>query len=168
MPLPFRPELDSLQTYVPPTSWRMAAEGRADDYAKLTSNELAFGPLPEAEAALAEVLPRANRYPDSHVSRLRQVVADANLGTETSNVLVGNGSSEVLLNALQLPPAGGEVVYPWPSFSLYPMLCAVLGMTARPIPLAASDGVPAGIPAEDVLSAVTDRTRAVILCNPNN
>ena len=168
MPLPFRPELDSLQTYVPPKSWRMAAEGRADDYAKLTSNELALGPLPEAEAALAEVLPRANRYPDSHVSRLREVVADANPGAETSNVLVGNGSSEVLLNALQLLPAGGEVAYPWPSFSLYPMLCAVLGMDARPVPLTASDGVPAGIPAEDVLSAVTDRTRAVILCNPNN
>jgi histidinol-phosphate aminotransferase len=168
MPLPFRPELDSLRTYVPPKSWRMAAEGRADDYAKLTSNELAFGPLPEAEAALAEVLPRANRYPDSHVSRLREVIAESNPGTETSNVLVGNGSSEVLLNALQLLPAGGEVVYPWPSFSLYPMLCAVLGMEARPVPLTETAGVPAGIPADGILSAVTDRTRAVILCNPNN
>jgi histidinol-phosphate aminotransferase len=146
----------------------MAAEGRADNYAKLTSNELTFGPLPEAEAALAEVLPRANRYPDSHVSRLREVIAEANPGTETSNVLVGNGSSEVLLNVLQLLPSGGEVVYPWPSFSLYPMLCAVLRMTARPVPLTETDGVPAGIPAEGVLSAVTDRTRAVILCNPNN
>ena len=168
MPVPFRPELDSLRTYVPPKSWRMAAEGRADDYAKLTSNELAFGPLPEAEAALVEVLPRANRYPDSHVTRLRQVIAEANPGAETTNVLVGNGSSEVLLNALQLLPAGGEVVYPWPSFSLYPMLCAVLGMDARPVPLTETDGVPAGVPADDVLSAVTDRTRAVILCNPNN
>ena len=168
MPLPFRSELDSLKTYVPPKSWRMAAEGRADDYAKLTSNELAFGPLPEAEAALSEVLPRANRYPDSHVSRLRQVIADANPGTEPSNVLVGNGSSEVLLNALQLLPAGGEVVYPWPSFSLYPMLCAVLGMSARAVPLTGTNGVPAGLPADGILSAVTDRTRAVILCNPNN
>ena len=168
MTVPFRPELDSLQTYVPPKSWRMAAEGRADEYAKLTSNELAFGPLPEAEAALSEVLPRANRYPDSHVSRLRQVIADANPGTETANVLVGNGSSEVLLNALQLLSSGGEVVYPWPSFSLYPMLCAVLGMAARPVPLTDTDGIPTGIPGEDILSAVTERTRAVILCNPNN
>jgi len=168
MPVAFRSELDSLKTYVPPKSWRMAAEGRADDYAKLTSNELAFGPLPEAEAALSEVLPRANRYPDSHVSRLREVVAHANPGTQTANVLVGNGSSEVLLNALQLLPAGGEVVYPWPSFSLYPMLCAVLGMAGRPVPLTETGGVPAGIPADGILSAVTDRTRAVILCNPNN
>src|SRR4028118_172119 len=163
MRVPFRPELDSLQTYVPPKSWRMAAEGRADACGNLPSNELAFGPLPEAEAALAEVLPRANRYPDSHVSRLREVVAEANPGTQTSNVLVGNGSSEVLLNALQLLPAGGEVVYPWPSFSLYPMLCAILGMAARPVPLTETSGVPAGIPAEDVLSAVTDRKRRELL-----
>lgn len=164
MPVTFRAELDSLRTYVPPKSWRMAAEGRAGDYAKLTSNELAFGPLPEAEAALAEALPRANRYPDSHVSRLRQAISDANPGSETANVLVGNGSSEVLLNALQLLPGGGEIIYPWPSFSLYPMLCAVLGMTPRPVPL----GEDNGIPAEAMLSAVTEVTRAVILCNPNN
>ena len=142
----------------------MAAEGTDENrYAKLTSNELAFGPLPEAEAALTEVLPRANRYPDSHVTRLRQVVAEANAGAETRNVLVGNGSSEVLMNVLQLLPIG-EVVYPWPSFSLYPMICAVLGMTARPVSLTEEHE----IPAEALLSAVTNETQAVILCNPNN
>jgi histidinol-phosphate aminotransferase len=160
----FRKELDPLRPYVPPKSWRMAAEGTDENrYAKLTSNELAFGPLPEAEAALAEVLPRANRYPDSHVTRLRQVVADANASTETRNVLVGNGSSEVLMNVLQLLPVG-EIVYPWPSFSLYPMICAVLGMAARPVSLTKNHE----IPTKALLSAVTDETRAVILCNPNN
>ena len=54
-------------------------------------------------------------------------MADANPGTDSRNVLVGNGSSEVLLNVLQLFRAPGEVVYPWPSFSLYPSVCAVLG-----------------------------------------
>ncbi len=165
MPLTFRPELDPLRPYVPPKSWRMAAEGKDDNaYAKLTSNELAFGPLPEAEAALTEALPRANRYPDSHVSRLRRAIADANPGSEPRNVLVGNGSSEVLMNALQLLPRGGELAFPWPSFSLYPMVCAVLGMTARPVPLAEGHE----IPSEALLSAITDETRAVILCNPNN
>ncbi|MEJ7872074.1 MAG: aminotransferase class I/II-fold pyridoxal phosphate-dependent enzyme [Rubrobacteraceae bacterium] len=160
----FRSELDPLRPYIPPKSWRMAAEGTDENrYAKLTSNELAFGPLPEAEAALAEVLPRANRYPDSHVTRLRQVVAEANAGAETRNVLVGNGSSEVLMNVLQLLPVG-EVIYPWPSFSLYPMICMVLGMTARPVSLTENHE----IPAEALLSAVTDETRALILCNPNN
>ncbi len=165
MPIPFREELDSLQTYVPPKSWRMAAEGTDENgYAKLTSNELAFGPLPEAEAALAEALPRANRYPDSHASRLRQAVADANPGSETANVLVGNGSSEVLFNVLQLLPGGGEIVFPWPSFVIYPTMCAVLGMTARPVPLDKQQE----IDAEALLYAVGPRTRALILCNPNN
>ena len=164
MPVAFRHELDPLRPYVPPKTWRMAAEGTDDAYAKLTSNELAFGPLPEAEVALSEALPRANRYPDSHVSRLRRTIADANPGSAPRNVLVGNGSSEVLMNALQLLPGGGEIVFPWPSFSLYPMLCAVLGMTARQVPL--TDG--REIPTEALLSAVTSETRAVIVCNPNN
>src|SRR5215217_7821008 len=164
MPVALRPELDPLRPYIPPKSWRMAAEGTDDRYAKLTSNELAFGPLPEAEAALSEALPRANRYPDSHASRLRQAVVDANPGTETRNVLVGNGSSEVLLNVLQLLPAPGEVVYGWPSFSLYPSVCAVLGMTAREVPLTEEQE----IKPEALLSAVMDRTRVVILGNPNN
>ncbi len=91
-------------------------------------------------------------------------MADANPGTETRNVLVGNGSSEVLLNVLQLLPTPGEVVYGWPSFSLYPSVCAVLGMTAREVPLTEKQE----IKPEALLSAVTNRTRAVILCNPNN
>ena len=161
----FRPELDPLRPYVPPKSWRMVAEGTDDKtYAKLTSNELAFGPLPEATEALMEALPRANRYPDSHVSRLRGVVADANPGSEPHNVLVGNGSSEVLMNTLQLLPKGCEVVYPWPSFSVYPMLCAVLGLTARPVSLSEAQEVQP----KALLAAVTTETSAVILCNPNN
>ena len=163
--LRFRSELDPLRTYVPPKSWRMAAEGTDEfGYAKLTSNELAFGPLPEAAEALAEALPRANRYPDSHVSRLREAIADANPGTETSNVLVGNGSSEVIFNTLQLLPRGGEVVFPWPSFSLYPTICAILGMTARPVPLDRDNGMNV----EALLDATGPETRALILCNPNN
>jgi histidinol-phosphate aminotransferase len=92
------------------------------------------------------------------------VVADSNPGTETRHVLVGNGSSEVLLNVLQLLPFPGEVIYGWPSFSLYPSVCTVLGMTAREVPLTEGQE----IEPEALLSAVTDRTRAVILCNPNN
>ncbi|MBA2691217.1 MAG: aminotransferase class I/II-fold pyridoxal phosphate-dependent enzyme [Rubrobacter sp.] len=159
----FREELEPLRPYVPPKSWRMAAESDDDGLAKLTSNELAFGPLPEAETALTEALTRANRYPDSHVSRLREAVADANPGSETSNVLVGNGSSEVIFNVLQLLPPG-DVVYGWPSFSMYPTICAVLGMNAREVPLTENEK----FDLEAMLRTVTHETRAVILCNPNN
>jgi histidinol-phosphate aminotransferase len=160
----FREELEPLRPYVPPKSWRMAAEGTDDSYAKLTSNELSFGPIPEAETALKEALSRSNRYPDSHVGRLREAVAEANPGSETSNVLVGNGSSEVIFNILQLLPAGGEVVYGWPSFSMYPTMCSILAMKAREIPLTKNEE----FDLEAMLEAVNEETRAVILCNPNN
>src|SRR3712207_8074634 len=69
----FRAELDPLAPYEPPRmSQEAAAEHGTDGYVKLTSNELSFGPLPEAEAALAEELPRANRNPDRHANSLRE------------------------------------------------------------------------------------------------
>ena len=127
----FRAELDPLAPYKPPRmSQEAAAERGTDGYVKLTSNELSFGPLPEAEAALAEALPRANRYPDRHASSLREAVASANPGADSrKNVLVGNGSSEVLLNLLQLVQRPGEVVFPWPSFGLYVNISVTLGLT---------------------------------------
>ena len=73
MAINFRPELDPLSPYRPPRAANEAAAERgAEGYVKLTSNELSFGPLPEAEAALAEALPRANRYPDRYVASLRE------------------------------------------------------------------------------------------------
>jgi histidinol-phosphate aminotransferase len=166
MPVTFRSELDPLAPYRPPRmSQEAAAERKTDGYAKLTSNELSFGPLPEAEAALVEALPRANRYPDRHASALREAVAEANPGTDPArNVLVGNGSSEVLLNLLQLVERPGEVVFPWPSFGLYVAIAVTLGLSPKKVPLNDRHGAKP----EALLSAVTDETRAVILSNPNN
>jgi histidinol-phosphate aminotransferase len=164
--LRFRPELDPLTPYKPPRpSQEAAAERGTDDYVKLTSNELSFGPLPEAEAALAEALPRANRYPDRHAAALREAVAAADPGTDPArNVLVGNGSSEVLLNLLQLVEQPGEILFPWPSFSLYVSIGITLGLSPKKVPLTKRHE----IEPEALLSAVTGETRAVILSNPNN
>ncbi len=161
----FRAELEPLSPYKPP---RAAAEAEADrgpdGYVKLTMNELSFGPLPEAQAALAEALPRANRYPDRYAGALREEIVAANPGSAVENIVVGNGSSEVLLNVLQLLERPGEVVFPWPSFGLYRSIAPVLGMQAKTVPL--TEGY--RIKPEAILSAVTAETRAVVLCNPNN
>jgi histidinol-phosphate aminotransferase len=164
--LRFRAELDALVPYEPPRmSEEAAAERGADGYVKLTSNELSFGPLPEAEAALAEALPRANRYPDRQAHSLREAVAAANSGADpTKNVLVGNGSSEVLMNLLHLIERPGEVVFPWPSFGLYVAIGITLGLRTRKVPLTERHETKP----EALLSAVTGETRAVILANPNN
>ena len=141
-----------------------AKTGVATDFVKLTSNELSFGPLPEAEAALSQVLPRLNRYPDRNVGDLRAEISAANPGCGTENVLVGNGSSEVLLNLLQLAERPGNVVFPWPSFGLYRAICTILGLEARSVPLTEDYAVDP----EALASATDPGTRAVILCNPNN
>ena len=162
----FRAELDPLKPYEPPrVSQEAAAERGVDGYVKLTSNELSFGPLPEAEVALAEALPRANRYPDRHAASLREAVAAANPLTDPAkNVLVGNGSSEVLLNLLQLVERPGEMLFPWPSFGLYVAIGTTLGLKTTRVPLTERHRAKP----EALLSAVTGETRAVILSNPNN
>src|SRR3712207_7378438 len=91
--LRFRGELDPLSPYKPP---RMSLEAAAEQigpdgspnggYVKLTSNELSFGPLPEAETAMQEALPRLNRYPDRHAGALREAVAEANHGMEPGKI----------------------------------------------------------------------------------
>jgi histidinol-phosphate aminotransferase len=166
----FRGDLEPLSPYKPP---RMSLEAAAEHvgpgsspngYTKLTSNELSFGPLPEAETAVREALSRLNRYPDRHAAALREAAAAANLGTEPENVLVGNGSSEILLNLLQLLTRPGEVVFPWPSFGLYATIATILGFGAKKVPLTGRHE----IKPEALLSDVGPETRAVILCNPNN
>src|ERR671933_80378 len=167
MPVTFRPELNPLTPYEPPRMTQEEAAGRGADasYVKLTSNELSFGPLPEAEVALAEALPRANRYPDRHAESLREAVAGANPGTDPArNVLVGNGSSEVLFNLLQLVERPGEIVFPWPSFGLYVAIGITLGLRIKKVPLTQRHRAKP----EALLSALADDTRAVILSNPNN
>jgi histidinol-phosphate aminotransferase len=163
--------LEPLSPYKPP---RMSLEAAAEQigpdgspnggYVKLTSNELSFGPLPEAETAMQEALPRLNRYPDRHSSALREAVAEANFGMDPSNVLVGNGSSEVLFNLLQLVERPGEVVSPWPSFGLYNAISTILGLRLRKVPLAENHQVDL----DALRAAVASETRSVILSNPNN
>src|SRR5215211_4022755 len=162
MPVTFRSELDPLSPYNPPQAANEAAAERgAEGYVKLTSNELSFGPLPEAEAAVAEALPRANRYPDRYVASLREEVVSANPGSALENILVGNGSSEILLNLVERT---GEVIFPWPSFGLYASIGTVLGLRITKVPLTDDHEIKPGA----LLSAVTDDTRAVIVSNPNN
>jgi histidinol-phosphate aminotransferase len=166
----FRGELEPLSPYKPPRmSLEAAAEhvgpgGSPNGYVKLTSNELSFGPLPEAETAMREALPRLNRYPDRHAGALREVVAAANPGTSPENVLVGNGSSEILINLLQLVERPGEVVTPWPSFGLYAAISTILGLRLKKVPLTEEYEMDP----EALLSAAGPGTRAIILCNPNN
>jgi histidinol-phosphate aminotransferase len=79
-------------------------------------------------------------------------------------VVVGNGSSEILVDLLQILDRPGEVVFPWPSFPLYSSATRVVGLTERRVSL--DERHAADLDA--LHAAVGPETRAVILCNPNN
>jgi histidinol-phosphate aminotransferase len=160
-----RAVLDDILPYHPP---RLADEISVDrgstKFVKLTMNELSFGPLPEAREAVVESLSRGGRYPDRDADPLREAIADANPGIAPDNVVVGNGTSEVLVDLMQILDRPGEIIIPWPSFPFYVSAASVVGLRARKVPL--DENHRADL--EAMLFAVSGETRAVILCNPNN
>ncbi len=143
-----------------------AADGYSlpEDVAHLASNESPFAPLPQVARAAAGVLEGVNRYPDPTNARLRRALADR-YGVPAKRIAVGNGSCDVLLAAgTALLEPGAEVVYAWPSFSMYPHLAAATGATAIPVPLDGGDRHDLDRMAEEITVA----TRMLLVCNPNN
>jgi histidinol-phosphate aminotransferase len=150
-----RPEIASI---VPYRQGRSAAE----DAFKLSSNENPFPPLPEVLAAITEA--SINRYPEGSAAVLRARIAER-FGVSPEQVQVGAGSVSVLAQLIQAASGpGDEVVYAWRSFEAYPLLVATAGSTAVEVPL--TKGARHDLPA--MVAAITDRTRVVIVCSPNN
>ena len=143
-----------------------AADGYAldDDVALLASNESPFRPLPEVVAAAQRAIEGVNRYPDPESSTLRAALS-ARYGVPPNRIAVGNGSCDVLLAAGEaLLEPGAELVYAWPSFSMYPHLAAATGATALTVDLDADDRHDL----DALAQAVTVATRLLVVCNPNN
>lgn len=160
-----RSVLGGVSPYNPPRlREEISVDYGSERYVKLTMNELSFGPLPEAKAAIVETLSRAGRYPDRDATPLREAIAGANPGLSPENVVVGNGSSETLVDLMQVLERPGNVVIPWPSFPFYVSAARVVGLDTEKVPL--DNAHKADLDA--MLAAVTESTRAVILCNPNN
>jgi histidinol-phosphate aminotransferase len=136
----------------------------AAEVVQLASNESPYAPVGAVVEAVARAAAGLNRYPDPAARALRSALAHR-YDFAPERIAVGNGSCEVLLAAAEavLEP-GDDLVYAWPSFSMYPHLPAVTGteaLTAALTPGAAHD-------LEALRLAITDRTRLVLVCNPNN
>ena len=143
-----------------------AAEGYslAGDVAMLASNESPFAPLPQVVEAASRALASTNRYPDPTNARLRRALSDR-YGVPARRIAIGNGSCDVLLAAgAALLEPGAEVVYAWPSFSMYPHVAAATGARAIAVALDGEDRHDLGRMAGEVTVA----TRLLIVCNPNN
>ena len=131
---------------------------------KLASNETPFAPHPQVMEAVERELRTLNRYPDPDKTALRRRLA-GRFELPASRVAVGNGSCELLLSAGEaLLEPGAEIVYAWPSFSIYPHLAAASGARAITVPLDADGRHDLDAMAREV----THATRMVVVCNPNN
>jgi histidinol-phosphate aminotransferase len=131
---------------------------------RLASNESPYPPLPEVRAAIDRACATLNRYPDPSNSLLRRRLSDR-YGVPVPRIAIGNGSCDILLAAGEaLLEPGAEVLYSWPSFSVYPHLSAASGAHAVTVAL---DGAERH-DLEAMLREVTVATRLVIVCNPNN
>jgi histidinol-phosphate aminotransferase len=130
---------------------------------KLSSNENPRPPHPRIVEAVVNAMLSSNRYPESGCPQLTAAIAKHH-GIADTEVMVGHGSNEIIdLLVRACAGAGDNVIYPVPSFIVYHLIAKVCGC----------EGI--GVPCRDyrldlgaMRDAVTDRTRAVFLCNPNN
>ena len=115
--------------------------------------------LPHSEivnAAIARARGRVNGYPDRHATPARRLLAERH-GLSPDQIALGNGAAELLHSAaLALLSPGDELLMPWPSYPLYPLMAAHAGATPVPV----EEG--------PISAAVGERTKAVVICNPND
>jgi histidinol-phosphate aminotransferase len=131
---------------------------------KLSSNENPYPPLPGVLDAVARAAAEMNRYPDMGCVALYDAVA-AKLDVAPDQLAAGTGSVAVLYQLLQAycDPAD-EVVHAWRSFEAYPIAVSVAGAVSVQVPLTAGGRHDL----DAMAAAVTDRTKVVVLCTPNN
>jgi histidinol-phosphate aminotransferase len=130
---------------------------------KLASNENPLGASPRAIAAATAALPEVYLYPDGNAFNLKQALSKK-LGVTTDQLIIGNGSSDILdfvLRAFVTP--AHKVIYAQHAFAMYPILTRIVGATAVQVP-----AVNWGHDLDAMLEAIATDTRVIFIANPNN
>ena len=157
-------KIKNLPVYVPgKTSEQIEKEFGIKDAVKMASNENPLGPSPMAVEALKSFGVQIHLYPDGDCGALKSALSD-NLGVMPDNLVVGNGSNEILdLIAKVFLGPGDEAIYGEHGFVVYPIVTAAAGAekVVSPMPLLKHD-------LEDFAARLTSRTKVVFLANPNN
>ena len=159
-----RPAVAAMASYRPGKSAAQAEDEHGiTDAIKLASNENPYPPVPAVVEAVAAAAGDVNRYGDHRATDLRAAIAGW-LDVDVDRVAAGCGSVGLLQQLLlAYVDPGDEVVYPWPSFEAYPIDVQLTGGVEVTVPL-----VDHTFDLEAVAAAVTDRTKLVLLANPNN
>ncbi len=136
---------------------------REEEIIKLASNENPLGPSPKALEAMHRMLERSHFYPDGGGYELRGALAER-LGVTRDHILLGNGSNEIIefIGHAFLHP-GDEVIVAQHSFAVYKLMAQLFGADTVEVP---DPDYTADLDA--MLAAITDKTRAVFIANPNN
>ncbi len=141
---------------------------RQPELHRMMSNE---NPIPPSEKVMQTIMKygaMANRYPDQGLV-VRSKIAEINGLDGPDNVMLGNGSSEVFDNIFRsfLQP-GEEVIQHTPCFGIYKLRCDILGGKLVSVPMVYKDRKELAYDADSILKAVTDKTKIIVVANPNN
>jgi len=133
------------------------------DVIKLASNENSFGPSPKAISAIKRSLKDLNRYPDANAFYLKKKLAKS-LGVKTENIVVSNGSDEIIVLCCRafLEP-GDEVIISDPTFPIYKIASQAQGAKIKFIPL---KDMRYDLAAKK--KAITKKTKIIFIANPDN
>ena len=138
-------------------------ESGRQEVIKLASNENALGASPAAIAAIRDALDISHRYVESSARRVRERLATL-VGLNPDHLIAGNGSDALLLAAaMAFLSREDEVIVPEITFSMYEIVARTMG--ARVVHAPMND---MSIDVTSILARVTNATKAVFLCNPNN
>jgi len=162
--VPLRKNLLGIKPYIPGKPIEeLERELGIQNASKIASNENPLGPSPKVLKALEKALSKISRYPDGGAHNLSHALS-RHLGVNPKQILLGNGSNEllVLLGQMVLNP-GDEVVFAEPGFIIYPLVAQLFEAVPRAIPLKdfAHD-------LQAFSKALTPKTKLVYICNPNN
>ncbi|MCX2967923.1 MULTISPECIES: histidinol-phosphate transaminase [Streptomyces] len=157
-----RAVLDGIPTYKPGKRDAGAAAGTVTY--KLSSNENPYPPLPGVLESAVAAAGEFNRYPDMACVGLTAALAER-FDVPASHVATGTGSVGVAQQLVQATSGpGDEIMYAWRSFEAYPIISRISGATPVQVPL--TEGEAHDLDA--MADAVTERTRLIFVCNPNN
>ncbi len=159
-----RPAVSNLASYTPgKAAADVEDEHDISNAIKLASNENPWPPVPEVAAAIAAAVTGINRYADNSATDVREAIGGW-LGLDPSHITVGCGSSGLLQQLfMAYVDPGDEVVFPYPSFEIYPVFSTLFDAVEVRTPL-----IDHTFDLDAVADAVTEKTKLIFLATPNN
>lgn len=161
--------VDEMDSYVPGRSQDEIAEDfnlNKDDIIKLGSNENPWGPSPKAVEAIKNEINSINRYPESQLKELIAEIARYSQVKDTQVIIGGDGADEIIdVLAKTFIDEGDEFIVPLPSYMYYEYLLKQYG--AKPV-YARWDLDKNQLDVDSIFDAISDKTKMIFLCSPNN